>query len=114
MQLIGQTTAFNERKVFQSENYSTDANQPGAGERTVFVKGKPIDTSITSYQISADTANGITVNGTTYGWADIKNANGDSLADGMQDDTFSFDFNGLTVEIGVSSNVVERLKISFC
>ncbi len=102
---IGQTTEFNTRKVFQNE-WGDEGGDGigGASGITVHVKGSPGDKSITSYTISGDELSGISVNGTTFAWADIRNINGDSLASGIKDGVYSFMYNGLTFDIQVSSN----------
>lgn len=96
---VGKATSFNDMKIFQE-----DIANSATGGRSVFAKGKPTDTTITTYQISAGATTGVTVNGTTYAWADVKNGNGDSLADALKDDTYFFTYNGMTVEIGVSAS----------
>lgn len=100
---IGETTSFNEIKLFRGKDTKHTAGGSTAG-RAVFAKGKPADTSITDYQISADAANGITVNATTYAWADIRNAGGNSLADTLQADTYSFNYNGMTITMEISAD----------
>lgn len=102
---IGQTTEFNTRKVFRNEwgNAGGDGTSGSSGI-TVHVRGKPTDTSITSYTIGGNEASGISVNGTTFAWADIKDINGDSLASGIQAGSYSFMYNGLTFDVQVSSN----------
>lgn len=102
---IGKTTTFNEIKVFQGKR-KPDYHKPlnGASGRDIFVKGKPANQSITDYNIQADAANGISVNGTLYSWAGIKNGAGDSLDSSIKNGIYSFTFNGMTVEIGVKAD----------
>lgn len=101
---IGQTTEFNTRKVFQNDwGEAGGDGTAGSSGITVHVKGKPLDNSITSYTIGGDENSGISVNGTTFAWADIKDSNGDSLAAGIKDGTYSFVYNGLTFDVQVSS-----------
>lgn len=112
---IGKTTTFNEMPIFRGKWGGEHHRINGAQGRDIFVKGKPTDASITAYQFQADAGNGITVNGTSYAWSDIKNQNGESLAAGVKAGVYSFVYNGMTIEIGVSAGdtlekIVEDMK----
>lgn len=100
---IGKTTAFNEIKLFQGRKKEGTDKGNGIKGRDIFVKGKPTDVNITAYQFQTDAVRGITVNGTAYAWSDIKNQNGESLAMGVKAGMYSFAYNGMNVEIGVSA-----------
>lgn len=100
---VGKTTTYNEIKLFQGNGEKKDENAAGVPGREISVKGKPADVTITDYSLQADAVNGVTVNGTAYAWSDVKNQNGESLADGIKDGKYSFVFNGMTVEIGISA-----------
>ena len=100
---IGETTAFNEKKIFAGGRVSENGKSGIASlNRTkVHVTGKPTDKAITDYAISADAVNGVSVNGTNFSWADIKTAGGDSLADGITDADYLFTYNGLQLTLNV-------------
>lgn len=100
---IGETTSFNEKKIFAGRRVSESGNSGAASLNgtKVHVTGKPTDKTITDYVISADAVNGISVNGTNFSWADIKTAMGDSLADGITESDYSFTYNGLKLTLNV-------------
>lgn len=120
---IGDTTEFNTRKLFRdnpstgsSTSTSTTTGTTGTTgttsgktyvtkERTidVSVKGKPTDTTATTYNVVSDVTNGVTIGTSTYAWADIKSSSGTSLGDAkIQQETYTFTHNGMTVDINVS------------
>lgn len=71
--------------------------------RNYSVTGKPTDTSITQYVISADEANGVSINGATIAWNMITNNSGASLAEqDIEAGTYTFQHNGLTISFDVA------------
>lgn len=100
---IGETTSFNEKKIFAGRRVDESGRSGTASSNhtKVHVTGKPADKTITDYAISADAVNGLAVNGMNFSWADIKTAGGDSLADGITEDDYSFTYNGLKLTLNV-------------
>lgn len=100
---IGETTSFNEKKIFAGRRVSENGKSGTASLNgmKVHVTGKPTDKIITDYAISADAVNGLSVNGTNFSWADIRTAGGDSLADSITKDDYSFTYNGLKLTLHV-------------
>lgn len=103
---IGKTTTFNDKKIFAHKNEHmvlTNGTHGNAG-KPLRVIGKPTDTAITSYTLTADSTNGISINGTTIGWNAIKNQAGNPLTAQTAVGNYSFTFNGLTLSFDVAAD----------
>lgn len=117
---IGDTTTFNEQKIFSGSTNTVSGGSSGVGgtggvtnpptttitkERTlkVGVSGTPTDTSAQTYTISADVASGVSIGTDTYDWSAIQSADGKSLADTeIAAGSYSLTHKGMTLNIQVS------------
>ena len=111
---IGETTEFNERKIFGDDGQTTTAppttlpSLPSTVKvnRTlsVTISGQPITDRSAIYSLSADETTGITIDGQTYDWSQIKTAKGNTLADSViLAGDYSFTHKGINISINVSN-----------
>lgn len=97
---IGETTKFNEQKIFKSTNNDNMRNEAiSAGDIKLACSGTPVDSSITQYTFDADDS-GISINGQKIAWKDIKASNGDTI-DSLNPNTYAATYNGLSFKIKI-------------
>ena len=93
---IGETTTFNEQKIFGGGFAKATYLPITAGK--LEISGTPTDKTGMSYQISADT-NGFSINGNNFAWSEFTKGT-DTLADSpISGGTYSFDYHGLTLSL---------------
>lgn len=115
---VGETTSFNEHKIFKSQatnttNTTTNPITVSPAISNLSVAGTPIDTSITQYTFDAD-ATGLLINGQSIAWADVQASNGDTM-ESLIPNTYTASMNGVEFSFTVNDNatmdsVVKSLK----
>ena len=98
---IGETTEFNERKIFGGGSLRKEYEPLTIGK--VAVNGVSTDVAPVSYTVSADT-NGFSINGNHFGWNNFVSGS-NTLADTViSAGTYTFDYHGLTFSLNANDN----------
>lgn len=97
-------TKFNDIKIFDPSGMNGVADA-FIGTAT----GTPADDSITNYSFGAD-GNGISINGTTFPYEDIKNSAGEPMSS-LKDGTYKLRYNGVTFPLTIK-NVSDRSQLT--
>lgn len=103
---IGDTTSFNERKIFTGQTGTTviPAEYAPVTASGFSITGTPTDTVSTNYIISADNT-GFKINSDAFSWKEMIDGNGNSLADStIVGGTYSMDFHGMKIQINADTN----------
>lgn len=96
---IGDTTTFNERKLFDGREISKEYLPISASP--IQVSGTPSDTTPAIYVISADSS-GISINGDNFDWSSFLSSEGKSLSDvPIAEGTYLINYHGLDISIDV-------------
>lgn len=119
---IGDTTTFNERKLFKKamdiESVIPEKTTTSTKDRSMLVtiSGSPTETTAVNYNLSATIDGGIMLDSTQYTWDMIISAEGNSLADTkINAGTYSFNHKGISIDIKISEgqtleNVVNNIN----
>lgn len=98
---IGETTEFNERKIFgggePSKKYKPLTVSP------INITGTTTDTSAKTYNITANDS-GFTIDGNTYSWSNFYSGNNTLSDNPITAGNYSFDYHGFTISLSVDNN----------
>ena len=112
---IGDTTTFNERKVFKGDSVSniTGGNSAVKSEITISVSGQSSDGLPKTYNISADVNTGVSIDNENYTWQEFVNSAGNTLADGtLQNGKYVLSHHGMDVSIELFNKNLDEVAIA--
>lgn len=115
---IGDTTEFNEHPVFRSEKKNVVAPpDPGAGvtpgadnvdiiRNSIKISGTQTNLTNGKYTVNAS-AQGITINGTSVSWSEIKDSKGTPIdVNAISEENYHYELDGVTFEFETKSGAV--------
>jgi flagellin len=103
---IGDTTKFNERKIFSDNNTKYDDFETKYIPPTISslsVRGTPTDTVAMTYKISAD-ENGFSINNDNFTWNEFSNGINTLAESPIAQGTYNFDYRGFTLSLSANEN----------
>lgn len=108
---IGQTTTFNERKIFKGDSTSKILNHGSVvkSDLRISVSGKPTDSMPDTYSITATDA-GFYIGSEPYAWSDFRDTSGNTLADGnISNGKYSLTYHGMKVSVDVTNSGLDDI-----